>query len=207
MATQQLLDYVRQQLAAGVPTEQVKNALKAQGWNEQDINEGIATSVSNLQPKSLWAKAIPRTNWAFMVTSLLLVFGLDLLILLVSPSLWPFWAEMLTVLGVFVIFFCLENFLFKKKFSGTKSHLDPWISTIISVRNIIFLLNFIPFIQLLGMSLIGAFVMAVPSVILGGRGLSGAEGITLGLALFFPAMMVAYIVLIVRRFSSIKKQS
>jgi len=54
---------------------------------------------------SIWTKIIPRTNMVFMIISLLLVFGLDLLIIISSPSLRPFWYMMLAVMGVFLVFF------------------------------------------------------------------------------------------------------
>ncbi len=41
MINQQLLDYVRQQLTAGVAKENIKTALISQGYSEQDINEGF----------------------------------------------------------------------------------------------------------------------------------------------------------------------
>ena len=44
MITEQLFTYVRQQLAAGVPTAELTKNLVAQGWTEQDINQAIAAS-------------------------------------------------------------------------------------------------------------------------------------------------------------------
>jgi len=128
---------------------------------------------------SIWTKIIPRTNMVFMIISLLLVFGLDLLIIISSPSLRPFWYMMLAVMGVFLVFFFLENFFFSKKFANSKSALDPWISVIIVVRNLIFLLNFIPLIQLLGL-------MLLPYV-------------------FAPVCLVLYIILIICRLVVAKK--
>lgn len=103
---------------------------------------------------SIWAKGIPRTNKVFMIISLLLVFGLDLTIILSDRSLIEFWYMMLGVLAVFAVFFYLENFIFRKKFANSISNLDKGIVTVVSIRNLIFLLNFIPFIQLLGLAAI-----------------------------------------------------
>lgn len=187
MINQQLLEYIRQQLAAGVAKEEVKKALATQGWNEQDINEGFATlekpqaptqavpprvpapvqmpgvaqakivsEVSVSQASStgvenkIWSKGIPRTNVGFMVVSLLLVFGLDLVILLNSPGLAPYFIVMLVVLGIFGVFYYIENYVFKKKYSNSQSKLDAWISVLAVLRNLVFVLNFIPFIQILG---------------------------------------------------------
>jgi len=106
--------------------------------------------TDNQSVKNDWNKIIPSTNIGFLVVSLVLVLGLDLLILVNSPDLFPFFAEMLIVLGVFGIFFYLENFVFKKRFLNTQSKLDGWITTLVILRNIAFVLNFIPLIQILG---------------------------------------------------------
>ena len=157
----------------------------------------------------MWNKGIPRMNWTFMVISLILVFGLDLLILFGNPSLWGFWAEMLIVFAIFAIFFCLENYVFSKKFSSTTSALDPWISGIIVVRNLIFVLNFVPFVQVLGAMLLAGFLAFIPAALLGG---SDGLGSTVsfaglgGIALITPGLLLVYIVLIALRFSGLKKR-
>ena len=161
MINQQVLDYIRQQLAAGVVKENIKTALKSQGWSEQDVTEGFLANeklvvVSTPQTvnslSSIWAKGIPRTNKVFMVIYLLLVFGLDLFIAISSPDLLSFWYMMLGVFALFAVFFYLENFIFSKEFTNTTSGLDKGISLIIVLRNLLFLLNFIPLIQLLGLA-------------------------------------------------------
>jgi hypothetical protein len=108
----------------------------------------------NIAVNSIWTQGIPSINNIFIVLSLLLVFGLDFLIIVGSSSLLPFWFMMLGIFAVFSVLFFLENFLFRKKFSNTISALDKWISVVIVIRNIIFLLNFIPLIQLLGLAAI-----------------------------------------------------
>lgn len=154
--------------------------------------------------KSIWNKGIPRTNSTFMVISLVLVFGLDLFIAITSPDLRSFWYMMLAVFAVFAVFFCLENFVFRKKFANTTSSLDKWISMIIVIRNLIFLLNFIPFIQLLGLALLGGFLAIIPGLFgSGSLGLGSGFG---GLGLLVPAMVVIYIILIISRYSTTKNQ-
>jgi len=177
MIDEKFVGYIRNQLAAGIAKEDIRKALVINGLSEQDIAEGFAAVTPTpsapgaglytpSQPAavtqtmvvgkstSLWAKSIPRTNKGFMGIALVLVFGLDLVILISSGfSLMPFWIEMLTVLGVFVFFLLLENYVLSKKFSNTRSALDQWILGLIVARNLIFLLNFIPLIQLLGMML------------------------------------------------------
>lgn len=117
----------------------------------------INTAADTPQSQStIWSAFIPRINKIFLALSLLLVFGLDLIILISSFSLVGFWLEMLAVFGVFLLLFYLENKVFSKKFMNTKTSLDPFIYVLIVLRNIVILLNFIPFIQLLGMG-IGMF--------------------------------------------------
>ncbi|MBU2577968.1 hypothetical protein KKA69_04010 [Patescibacteria group bacterium] len=41
MVTQQLLDYINQQLQSGVNKDQLKNTLITSGWNEKDIDEAL----------------------------------------------------------------------------------------------------------------------------------------------------------------------
>jgi len=192
MINQQLIDYIRQQLTAGVSRESIKTALISQGWSERDITEGFMViekpsiastaipqtpvTTSPVQPivpvqsatalnekvsmsstitgSTIWTKGIPRTNKVFMIISLVLVFGLDLFIIISSPGLRSFWYMMLGVLAVFAVFFCLENFVFRKKFTDNTSNLDKGIFAVIVIRNLIFLLNFIPVIQLLGFAAI-----------------------------------------------------
>lgn len=146
---------------------------------------------------TIWAKRIPRTNMVFMIISLLFVFGLDLFIIISSPSLKPFWYMMLAVMGVFLVFFFLENYLFRKEFTDTRSTLDGWIYAIIFARNIIFLLNFIPFIQLLGLMLLGGFL----SLFYSGAGIGTYGAFTL----IVPGLLLSYIILIIFRLTTAKK--
>lgn len=184
MINQQLIDFINQQLALGSDRDAIKKALMSQNWVEQDINEGFVMvdkirvgsipqtpvpSGSSVEAKtSIWAKGIPRTNYGFMVVSLLLVFGLDLFVIISSPDLKEFWYVMLIVLAVFTCFLCIENFVFSKRLASTKSGLDKWISMVIVIRNLIFLLNFIPFIQLLGLAAIffGGWIILLAYIIL-----------------------------------------
>src|SRR3989344_1875320 len=237
MINEQLLDYIRKQIEAGIDKESIKTTLISQGWLEQDVNESFmmiekSTAIpvppanipppSSIQPSSpiqsvpvsngkisnqntIWTKGIPRTNMVFMVISLLLVFGLDLLIIISSPSLSPFWFIMLGVLAVFAIFFYLENFVFRRKFANTTSVLDKWISIIIVLRNIVFILNFIPVIQLLGLAIIGGFVGLILTFFAwffaGGGTNFGLDGFGLGgfgiFGMIAPIMLILCITLIV----------
>lgn len=97
-----------------------------------------------------WSKGIPRINTGFMMVSLLLVFGLDLVILINEPDLFPFYAAMLAVLGIFSVFLYRENRVLNKRFASSSSTLDKWLVTLVVIRDIVFVLNFIPFIQILG---------------------------------------------------------
>ena len=161
MANAEIVAYVSQRLQQGAERQAITRELLAQGWSSQDVNDAFvaaqpASSVSGtgdmaVAESKAWAKVIPRLNYVFAAIYLLLVFGLDLSIIISDNSLIGFWYIMLGVLAAFFIFLGLENFLFKKKFSPYHSKLDLWISILILGRNTLFLLNFIPFIQLLGL--------------------------------------------------------
>ncbi len=98
----------------------------------------------------IWQKTIPLTNLIFLIISAIAVFGVDFIILINSFELLPFWIEMLVVFAVFMIFFYLENYRFKSKFSDSFSWADNGIYSLVLIRNIILFLNFIPFIQIAG---------------------------------------------------------
>jgi len=98
----------------------------------------------------IWTKYIPWSNRVFMVLSLALFLLLDLYILFDNPSLLMFWLAMLVVMIIFLIIYRYENVRLKKQFSNSKSKLDPWLLTLVAIRNIVFVLNFIPYIQIIG---------------------------------------------------------
>ncbi len=162
--------------------------------------------------KSLWSKVIPRTNWVFMIISLLLVFGLDLVIVFSDTSLMSFWIAMLVVLGVFAIFFVLENYRFRKRFTNTRSAIDPWIVAVIIIRNIVFVLNFIPLIQVIGLALLGGFLRNITGLnifsslkdIVGGLNRFSSLGSGV-LTMIMPTLLLLYVALIMFRSQATKK--
>jgi|SRR3989344_1102790 len=169
MVNQELLSYIRQQLSQKVAKDVIKTNLMSQGWLDHDIAEGfVAIEGSAAVPISPWTKSIAKTNKVFMIISLILVFGVDLLILISSPSLASFWYMMLGVLAVFAVFFYLENFVFSKKFAGTTARVDKGIGIVVVLRNLLFILNFIPFIQLLGLAAIvyGGWLLGIIYIVL-----------------------------------------
>jgi sterol desaturase/sphingolipid hydroxylase (fatty acid hydroxylase superfamily) len=85
-----------------------------------------------------------------MALSLILFLGLDLEILINSPNLLPFWIGMLVVMIIFICFYYYENSKLKKKYKNSRSNADVWLLVLNLIRNLVFLLNFIPLIQLLG---------------------------------------------------------
>lgn len=202
MTNPQLIDYIRKQFSENIARETIKSNLMSQGWTEQDVSEGFGVIDHPVTAStSLWTTRIPRTNKVFMIISLLLVFGLDLLLVISSPSLAPYWYMMLGVLAVFAIFYCLENFVFQKRFANTTSNLDIWISPIIVLRNIVFLLNFVPLIQMIGLGLLGGLISLMPAML-------GGNGLGLGFFGFFgwaaPVILVVYIILIASRYLTTK---
>lgn len=132
--------------------------------NPQTNTTVLSAPAVQQSQNTIWTGFIPRINKIFLVLSLILVFGLDLVILISSPSLIGFWLEMLLALGVFLLFFYFENKIFSKKFADTKTPLDAIIYVGAVLRNIAIFLNFIPFIQLLGIG-IGMFA-GIPYLII-----------------------------------------
>ncbi len=53
MANQPLLDYIQQQRRQGIREEQIKNALLANGWQENDLNEAMENIPNDPFPSSL----------------------------------------------------------------------------------------------------------------------------------------------------------
>lgn len=153
MANQQLVEYIAQQLANGTSEDTVKNILLSKNWLPSDIDDAYLIAKESplpIAPNRTWSKSIPAFNNISMIISLILVFGLDLMILIGTPSLAPFYYEMLFVLVIFGLFFFYENYIASKKFSDSSSSLDKWFLSSITVRNIIFIINFIPLAQILG---------------------------------------------------------
>jgi hypothetical protein len=106
---------------------------------------GVSTA-NNLK----WTKVIPRINKRLMIISLILFLVVDLFILIIEPELFPFWAAMAVVMVIFVGFYRYENNTLKERFANSNSRLDSSFIALTTIRNVVFVLNFIPFIQLLG---------------------------------------------------------
>jgi hypothetical protein len=111
-----------------------------------------------------WTKVIPVINSIFLIIALGIFVMIDLPILYEDWSLLFFAYIMLAALGVFVIFTFLEMFPFRKRFEHSQSPIDGWLVVLIVIRNIAFVLNVIPFIQLLGMAAVG--IGGIPYLIL-----------------------------------------
>ena len=158
MITQELIDFVKTQLSAGVTREKITSDLLGEGgWTIEQINEAFSSlgSEQDLDQSTTtvnkhWTKNIPRSNKGFMVVSLLLFLGLDLFILISEPDLLVFWLAMLVVMLIFVAFYYYENYKLAVKFETSTSKLDPWILALVALRNVVFVLNFVPVIQILG---------------------------------------------------------
>ncbi len=58
MVNQQILDYISQQIKQGVSQEQIKNSLIANGWQQQDVEEGFSNMVAQSAPGSLSAAPV-----------------------------------------------------------------------------------------------------------------------------------------------------
>ena len=62
MINQQMLDYIKQQIQQGVSQEQIKNSLMANGWQQQDIEEGFNNIVAQGAPSSFSAVPVAASS-------------------------------------------------------------------------------------------------------------------------------------------------
>lgn len=112
-----------------------------------------------------WSKIIPWLNITSFLVTVGLILGVDVPILISEPSLAPFFFAMLAVLAVSMLFYTFENFTLKKRYErSVASRQDATFLAIIIIRNIIFVLNCIPYIQLLGFA--GIFFCSIPFVVI-----------------------------------------
>lgn len=176
MITQELIDYVKTQLSSGVAREKITSDLLGQGgWTMEQINEAFtsATSVSGgpnnnlnlgVRDNKYWSKWIPGTNKLFMLLSLLVMFVVHPFIIVTdalgigTETALFFYGVMFIPLVIFGIFYRYENNKLSNQFGSTRSGTDPWFLILIVIRNIVFGLNFVPFIQIIGA---GALVLGI----------------------------------------------
>ncbi len=91
MISQQLLNYIKQQLKQGTSEEQIKNSLAANGWQAQDIEDGFS-SVSNTTNQS--SPLPPSTQVTSSLPGVSAIFG----------QTWNIYKQRLgTFLGIIVI--------------------------------------------------------------------------------------------------------
>jgi hypothetical protein len=116
----------------------------------------------------VWGKIIPRTNKGFGVVYIAFLV-LDGIVVAFMPALAAFLIPMAGVMLIFWLFLRFENAALKNRFASSKSPLDGLIFAIIVIRNFVFLLNIIPVIQLLGLSLLSGLV-TFPLALIGSGG-------------------------------------
>jgi len=174
MITQELIDYVKTQLASGITREKVTSDLLGQGgWTMAQINEAFQATEQNTananvtdglnvsdastdkQPKNLWRTTIPKSNTGSLRFAIGFFLIVDTTILVLTGfSLFMFWAAMLAVIAIMWAFVHYENKVLSPRYMSSTSKLDKWISALIGLRNAIFFLNLIPVIQVLGFTLL-----------------------------------------------------
>ncbi len=135
MANQQLVDYIRQQIAAGMDKNQIMQSLAETGWASSDILEamlavvGTAGSSTFPTPQMPAPQNVPRIRLvrpdsptndsivAFLVAGIISLAGLPLVVLFkfvgVFPASWSWGA----ILGGLVVFLLIS--FFAARFLGT----------------------------------------------------------------------------------------
>ena len=190
------LDFIRKQVAAGIPRPDIEKVLKTNGLSPEEIEEGFRAAVDNAPQRevqmnvpddtheaaqltastvtpekryeppaiigfdstrnkteamSSWANAIPKLNRITMIACLALFIFVDTIILVDNPELIMFWVIMAGVMVLCTVFYYLENYVFAPRFAKTRARLDTFIFGLIAFRNLVFFLNVIPVIQVIGM--------------------------------------------------------
>lgn len=70
MASQQLLDYIKQQLQQGISRDQIKSSLMSNGWQSQDIEDGFNT-VNPSGQNSVGLVKPAMATWKIIAASLI----------------------------------------------------------------------------------------------------------------------------------------
>lgn len=185
MITLELIDYVKTQLSSGVPREKITSDLLGQGgWTMEQINEALqhvntprqTDEVSN--KTDVWERIRKFNKRSFIMA--LAIFFVSVLFatggrfitgfadLLGDEWIGTFVLMMLGVLALFSFFVWLENKYLSEKYAGTTSKSDKSIEGIIRLRNFVFILNVIPFIQILGLGALiyGGWLILIIYVVL-----------------------------------------
>lgn len=168
MITQELIDYVKTQLSAGISREQITSDLLGQGgWTTEQIDEsfasisGVPVSLnddlgSGIRENKYWSKWIPRTNKVFLYVTLFTLLIIHPIIIVTDALglgleiMLPFYGFMFIPFLVLLSFYREENRKLSEQFKYSESKLDVWFGVLVLVRNAVIILNIIPGIQLLG---------------------------------------------------------
>ncbi len=123
-------------------------------WFTHSNSVGSGNST-HTEINKYWSSYVILTNKIFMGVSLIIMFGINVYILatdalgLGDDALF-FYGIMFVPLILFAGFYLYENKNLSARFMGSQSNIDPWILALILIRNGVFVLNFIPFIQIMG---------------------------------------------------------
>lgn len=111
MVASEIIEYVREQLKAGYETDDIQEALRSQGWNDQEINEAFSLVETHQGPQQKEGVFPPvkihrHNNKGFIITLLggLLIFIVGLETVLSLPLLSSAFVQMgiaFSILGMF----------------------------------------------------------------------------------------------------------
>ena len=112
----------------------------------------LNTTNSDAFVNRTWSKTIPTINKVFTTISVT-IFLLSLFVAVQSGALKEVFLFALIMVAVIIIlgrFNYIESSSLSKKYSHSTSKMDPWFIVVSVIRNIVFVLNVIPFIQIFG---------------------------------------------------------
>ena len=127
---------------------------------QKSPNPIVAADDASEIVNKYWSKWIPLANKIFIGIALFIFFGVDLFILVTDSMdlgtgiviMIFFYGIMFIPMLVFYGFYRYENQKLADKYLTSSSKIDPWILVMVSIRDIVFILSVIPFIQILGMA-------------------------------------------------------
>lgn len=127
MINQQLLDYIKQQLAQGVAKETINTNLLSQGWQQGDLNEAFYATEKQDENSSLAFSKLPKKiymnktlNFILMIIELLATGFFGMIVVFVLS-----WSESLVLLYTgYISFAALGGFI---SYRATKNLSWPFL--------------------------------------------------------------------------------
>ncbi len=115
MVTQQLLDYINQQIQNGTSKDDIRKTLLKSNWSENDINQAFESIKSGVPPvpqQATNASTLPdnQSRVFIVVIALLVFYPVGLVLMWMWMKDWSKWVKILLSLPILFIIFWLVAF-------------------------------------------------------------------------------------------------